>query len=587
MLHPIIDPRAGDLEDDASSTKSKKLTTLAGSMLAEISLPKLVVAWLLLIALPGLLLGLAPLVASAWLKTVTNKLVAFSGIGSLALLLILVAVAWYGLRPLFRFVERSFWALHALAVQPVYALCREGLSHLAEGFLEPGADEQRRAHRRAVMAAVAGLLACAFAAVFVIAVWPYTRWTATWDAFSAPTQLIWPALANAVAMVGTYLAVASLVWGIGDAMMDQPGKLTAFDEPAPSARLWRVAHLSDLHTVGERYGFRLECGRLGPRGNGRLARVFEQLDAIHQTKPIDVVMVSGDMTDAGRSSEWAEFLEAVGRFPALAERTLILPGNHDLNVVDRANPARLELPTSPQKQLRTLRTLSAMELVQGRRAHVCDRASGRIGPTLTEALAPHRELIVSFADGSRRVASPRLSHLWADCFPQIVPPDGDSGIGVIILNSNAQSNFSFTNALGLVTAAEVHDMRRIMAHYPKAGWIVALHHHLMEYPMAVKAFSERIGTALINGSWFVRVLKPVADRIVMMHGHRHIDWIGRVGSLTVVSAPSPVMEARDSDSTCFYIHTIGVQPDGRLALAKPERIEIAGVSADSSLSNSS
>ena len=44
----------------------------------------------------------------------------------------------------------------------------------------------------------------------------------------------------------------------------------------------------------------------------------------------------------------------------LRERTLILPGNHDVNIVDRANPARLDLPTSPGKRLRQMRALSAM-----------------------------------------------------------------------------------------------------------------------------------------------------------------------------------------------------------------------------------
>ena len=52
-------------------------------------------------------------------------------------------------------------------------------------------------------------------------------------------------------------------------------------------------------------------------------------------------------TDAGRSAEWAEFLDAIAPHPELAESMLILPGNHDLNIVDRANPARLDLPTSP------------------------------------------------------------------------------------------------------------------------------------------------------------------------------------------------------------------------------------------------
>ena len=83
--------------------------------------------------------------------------------------------------------------------------------------------------------------------------------------------------------------------------------------------------------------------------------------------------------------------------------------------------------------------------------------------------------------------------------------------------------------------------------------------------MPVAAFSERVGTALINGSWFLRVLKPYASRVVVMHGHRHKDWIGACGRLKIVSAPSPVM-AKDASPTHFYIHALAAGPDGSLRL---------------------
>ena len=44
---PLLDPRNGDSEDDASSTTQRSMLSLAGSLLAEISLPKLVVTWML------------------------------------------------------------------------------------------------------------------------------------------------------------------------------------------------------------------------------------------------------------------------------------------------------------------------------------------------------------------------------------------------------------------------------------------------------------------------------------------------------------------------------------------------------------
>ena len=143
-----------------------------------------------------------------------------------------------------------------------------------------------------------------------------------------------------------------------------------------------------------------------------------------------------------------------------------------------------------------------------------------------------------------------------------------------ILNSNADTNFSFTNALGLMAVGQALRLTETFDRFPKARWIVALHHHLTEYPMPVAAFSERVGTALINGSWFLRVLKPYASRIVVMHGHRHKDWIGACGLLKIVSAPSPVM-AKELSPTHFYIHALAAGPDGSLRLLMPERVEIA------------
>jgi hypothetical protein len=223
-----------------------------------------------------------------------------------------------------------------------------------------------------------------------------------------------------------------------------------------------------------------------------------------------------------------------------------------------------------------MRTLSAMVAVQGDRVHIFDRVAKRLGDTLSEKVKPHEQLVRDLADQARLIRSPVLAELWAECFPQVLPPVGEQGLGIIILNSNAESNFSFTNALGLLPWEDVQLVRTIIDQFPKAGWIVALHHHLMEYPMPVKCLSERIGTALINGSWVVRQLQPVAEKVVVMHGHRHIDWIGCSGPLKIISAPSPVMEARNSDPTCFYIHEFTISPTGSLNLRRPQQIRIPG-----------
>src|SRR6202012_4297655 len=98
----------------------------------------------------------------------------------------------------------------------------------------------------------------------------------------------------------------------------------------------------------------------------------------------------------------------------------------------------------------------------------------------------------------------------------------------------------------------------------------------IEYPKVAKVLSERIGTALVNGNWFVRRLQALGGRAVLMHGHRHIDWIGECARLLIVSAPSPVMEATNDIDTYFYIHPLTTREDGQLGLLPPERIVVKG-----------
>ncbi len=572
-----MDPRRGDIEDDASSTKRRSLLSLAGSLLAEISLPKLAVAWAVLIVVPGLMLGAAPLLASFWLSKLSSTFAyALAGFWSAILLVIVVVAGWFGGRPLFRLAENSFWSLNSLAVQPAYAVGRETLRHLGERLLPASASGTVRSRLRAAAALLSGLAISGIALMILMAVWPHAQLFDGMATVEFSGRMAVVALANSVVLVAAYLAVAALVWAIADATMDQPRDIEGFDAHPDAGRTWRIAHLSDVHVVGERYGFRIESGRSGPRGNERLARLLAELETLHASEPLDAILITGDMTDAGRSSEWAEFLDAVMRHPGLAGRMLMIPGNHDLNIVDRANPARLDLPMSPNKRLRKLRVLAAMAALQGDRVRVVDRSCRRLGETLARALAPHRDAMAAFADIGRPRMSKELTELWAGVFPMVLPPDPDDGLGIILLDSNADTHFSFTNALGMVSADQARGLEIARAQYPQACWVIALHHHVVEYPRPAKALSERVGTALINGNWFVRRLRSLAGRAILMHGHRHVDWMGECNGIAILSAPSPVMEATDDQATCFYIHTLAVGADRRLRLLRPQRVTISG-----------
>jgi 3',5'-cyclic AMP phosphodiesterase CpdA len=569
---PVIDPRDGDFEADASSPERRSLLALARNLLAEVSLPKLAFALVLLVVFPALFLGLGPIVVTLWFDTLLGK-PGVGGIAAVALIVALLVFAWFGGRPLLRVVENSFWSLNSMAIQPGYVAWREVMLHLLGRFVGADASETKRARVRTAAKLVSGLLICALSVLVIWFVWPHTRWIGELADLRNPYRLVFPALANATAIAAGYLAVASLVWGIADATMPHAVELTDFRPRAELVRSWRVAHLSDIHIVGERFGFRLGSGRAGPRGNRNFTEALRRLDEVHRREPLDAILITGDLTDAGTTAEWGELLDAFDHFPALAALTIAVPGNHDLNVVDRANPARLDLPTSPMKRLRQLRTISALASIQGSHMEVVDDERHDLDQTLNEALAPHASDVAAFADEGTRRLKKKTEVVWTSAFPMIQPPQREDGLGVIALNSNAETHFSFTNAVGLVSREQTAALGAVMNAYPRACWIVALHHHVVEHPKLGHALAERVGTTLINGNWFTRRLLRVGDRAIVMHGHRHIDWMGRCGNLLILSAPSSTMPT-DGQDIHFYVHTVGVDAAGRIGIAQPERVSV-------------
>ena len=48
-----------------------------------------------------------------------------------------------------------------------------------------------------------------------------------------------------------------------------------------------------------------------PAATQRMSQALRRLDEIHATHPLDVILITGDLTDAGRSAEWAEFFAAL------------------------------------------------------------------------------------------------------------------------------------------------------------------------------------------------------------------------------------------------------------------------------------
>ena len=255
-MRPKIDPRQGDIEDDASSSKRRSLLSLAGSLLAEISLPKLAVAWMLLIVFPGLMLGIAPIVASIWFGRLSDRFASsLAGVWSAILLVALVALGWFGGRRVFRLAERSFWSLNSLAVQPLYTASRETIRHLLAHRLAPDATATQRSRLHATTAVMSGVVICGIALLALMLAWPSSHLSSDIAILSSPKRLAMVALANSVVLVSAYVAAAALVWAVADATMDPPHDLEAFDtRPDAGAH---VAHRTSVGYSRRRRALRL------------------------------------------------------------------------------------------------------------------------------------------------------------------------------------------------------------------------------------------------------------------------------------------------------------------------------------------
>src|SRR5262249_52341689 len=162
-----------------------------------------------------------------------------------------------------------------------------GLLHLAGRMTGTATTGTRQVRVRAAVKVLSGFVLGALSLLVLWLVLPFARWVAVLADLRTPYRLVVPALANATVLAAAYSAIAALVGAVPAAAIPHPRELPSFRSRRDFVRSWRVAHLSDIHVVGERYGFRLGSGRAGPRGNGNFVEALRRLDALHRREPLD------------------------------------------------------------------------------------------------------------------------------------------------------------------------------------------------------------------------------------------------------------------------------------------------------------
>jgi hypothetical protein len=256
-----------------------------------------------------------------------------------------------------------------------------------------------------------------------------------------------------------------------------------------------------------------------------------------------------------------------------------VPGNHDVNIVDRTNPGRLDLPWSAGVALRKLRVILALDAIQGERVHVVDRASGELGPSLTDYLRAggRMERLRALAQSGAVRGRLEIHRIWDTIFPLVEPAPGEDGYGIILLNSNSRAYFSLTNAIGVVAPSQLRALKSILRNSPGRAWAVLLHHQVIEYPEVSISLRDRIGLALVNAPDLLAALAPQASRLLVFHGHRHWDWIGTCGGVVLCSAPSVMLGSHEGEKYrgIFHIHQLALGAAGEFRLTATERVAVA------------
>lgn len=311
----------------------------------------------------------------------------------------------------------------------------------------------------------------------------------------------------------------------------------------------RVLHASDFHITSNDDEPLTEGG-----AKFSAAALASIMDAIAKdASDCDAVLFTGDITDTGSADAWERFLASCP--PDLQNKTILVPGNHDLNLQDGLLALKAEHPGSSGRRTRQIRMALAMAEVMQDRAYLLDRATDRVVP-LNRYIQRHSPTLTCASPSGAQpmLGRQNLDTLWQSLFPMVVPVGPErSGkrLGVLILDSVKPGSVGLTNAFGTLETDSITACSALMSRMADRCdcFIIALHHHVAM--PAGGGFRERVqnpGLVLENASVLIDMLAKRGDPTVVFHGHRHKTYTGVADGteVAIVASPSAAVGAKNT-----------------------------------------
>jgi 3',5'-cyclic AMP phosphodiesterase CpdA len=321
-----------------------------------------------------------------------------------------------------------------------------------------------------------------------------------------------------------------------------------------------VAHLSDLHLTG---WSTVEGGLRAQNVTSRVLSIYN--DACNNS---EFVVITGDITDLGRGSEWDLFMKFANR-EIEAGRLFLVPGNHDLSFCWSSfrHPGKIsydfelkcgrfvnavlsKAPTSWKCSV-SGQLISISEVLNASRRYIEASLKWYEEQSRFQMLAdrvPQRALYKNsreYFDDSL-VWPTKKFHTFSDivsiAYPMIFADTND--VIIIGLNSNTiHSNSILFGAFGALGARQLRELDNILRKKRNRPAIILIHHHIGFPPSVYERLSKLYSSIEIKSLQLAdaKSLKRIVLKYpgcIVLHGHKHISYTAALGHSKIISAPS-------------------------------------------------